>query len=1164
MKQLILKILKWFLIVTCVALIIALVIGGVLLLQWPWWTGCFILTGILGLCLVVVLVRKLLLRRREQNFVHQVIEQDESYLSSLGKKEKKNSQELQDRWKEAMEALRRSNLRKRGNPLYVLPWYMIVGESGSGKTTAIKSADLSSPFAEISRTSGISGTRNCDWWFFEQAIILDTAGRYAIPVDEGRDKDEWQQFLSLLTKFRKKEPLNGLVVTIATDKLFNASAEDLDAAGKSIRRRIDELSRVLGATFPIYVLVTKCDLIQGTTQFCDRLTEKIHEQAMGIVNTEGSKDTDTIVAKAVSTIGDRLREIRLLLFEKPDPKGIDPSLLIFPEEFEKLKDGLSVFVRSTFQENPYQETPNFRGIFFSSGRQEGTPYSHFLKDLGLIEEQEVLADRSRGLFLHDFFAKILPGDRGLFSMTQRAIAWKRLTRNLGLTAWVAIIIALCGLLSFSFVKNLKTLRDVSNELTQAPVLQGDLLNDIVTMDRFRQTVLRVETQNSRWWIPRFGLNQSRYIESELKQKYCNQFRSGFLAPLEKRMTDSMTQFSAATSQAIIGSHVAYLVKRINLLKARMAGESLVSLQTHSQPTFNLTAGDAEQSLLPEMVQQISDLNLYYLLWQQDTSGLNQEMADLQNWLKYILTLKGVKLNWLAEWINADPGYTATTMAEFWSEELVDARNPSVPPAFSVAGKAGIDTFLGEIEAALFDPLLIANQKAAFHSWYADSYFRYWQTFAAAFLKVPGKLTSPTQLQTVGIRMATDEGPYFGLLSRISRELEPMLVEQEGPAWTTLVEDFKRVRQQARLVAKGEGKQPGILKKAVKSVSKSINKAEKTLGTQAAGTLSMEKRLLAGKMFVAYQTAIEEMKPAYASRNVAYQTVADIFSGDAATSKIPYYTAVNSLEKLRAILKTTDKESQTIWHLIAGPNDFFYRYALKETACRLQEIWEQDILVELQDISSSSNMNQLLMGKGGLAQKFLDGPAKPFIGRSVQKGYYARKVHGRPVDFDKNFFVYLTKGAIAAKHVKENYKVTINAEPTGANRDAAVKPHLTMLELQCADGKVQLINQNYPVSKTFQYSPQSCGDVIFKIEVGDIRLTKKYQGFDAFPKFLKDYERGKRVFFPKEFPKEMRALKMIGVKYITVRYKLQGHKPVLKLLRSAPGKVPQTIVRCWDS
>ena len=97
-----------------------------------------------------------------------------------------------------------------------------MGESGSGKTTSIGSAKLSSPFAEVTRTSGISGTRNCDWWFFEQAIILDTAGRYTIPVDEGRDKEEWQGFLKLLVKYRKKEPLHGLIVTVAADKLLKA------------------------------------------------------------------------------------------------------------------------------------------------------------------------------------------------------------------------------------------------------------------------------------------------------------------------------------------------------------------------------------------------------------------------------------------------------------------------------------------------------------------------------------------------------------------------------------------------------------------------------------------------------------------------------------------------------------------------------------------------------------------------------------------------------------------------------------------------------------------------------------------------------------------------------------------------------------------------------
>ena len=263
MKGTFLKFLKIFLIISAVALGILLIFGVVLSVGWPMWMGFFILVGLVGVGLGALFLRKMWLRRREERFVEEIIDQDESYLKTLEGKEKDAARDLHDRWKEAINTLRRSHLRKQGNPLYVLPWYLVIGESGSGKSTAIQSARLSSPFAEVSRVSGVSGTKNCDWWFFEQAIIIDTAGRFAIPIDEGRDKDEWQSFLTLLAKYRKKEPLNGLVVTIAADKLLEAEPEDLEHDGQSIRRRIDELMRVMGAKFPVYVLVTKCDLIQG-------------------------------------------------------------------------------------------------------------------------------------------------------------------------------------------------------------------------------------------------------------------------------------------------------------------------------------------------------------------------------------------------------------------------------------------------------------------------------------------------------------------------------------------------------------------------------------------------------------------------------------------------------------------------------------------------------------------------------------------------------------------------------------------------------------------------------------------------------------------------------------------------------------------------------------
>jgi len=50
---------------------------------------------------------------------------------------------------------------------------------------------------------------------------------------------------------------------------------------------------------------------------------------------------------------------------------------------------------------------------------------------------------------------------------------------------------------------------------------------------------------------------------------------------------------------------------------------------------------------------------------------------------------------------------------------------------------------------------------------------------------------------------------------------------------------------------------------------------------------------------------------------------------------------------------------------------------------------------------------------------------------------------------------------------------------------------------------------------------------------------------------------------REFPDEKSALKRMGIKYITVKYQFTGHRPVLKLLGSAPGRIPRSIAKCWD-
>jgi type VI secretion system protein ImpL len=1164
-KELILKTLKVLFFFALAGLAVILVFGVVLSLGWPWWMGFFVLLGLIGLAIGFLFLRRIWQKRREQRFVDEIIAQDESRLKSVGGTEREQLQELQGSWKEAIDALRRSHLKKQGNPLYVLPWYLVIGESGSGKTTALQSARLSSPFAEVSRTSGISGTKNCDWWFFEQAVVIDTAGRYAIPIDEGRDKDEWQQFLTLLSKYRKKEPLNGLVVTITADKLQEASPEALEQDGVSIRRRIDELMRVLGAKSPVYVLVTKCDLVQGMTQFCDQLPEKDLDQAMGLINHDLSKDVETFIENGTRTMSERLRDLRLLLLHQSTSGGVDPALLLFPEEFERLETGLQSFITGALQENPYQETPQLRGLFFSSGRQEGSPYSHFLKALDLITAKDVLPGTNKGLFLHDFFAQILPRDRRLFAPTRRALEWNRFTKNLGLIAYVAFALAICGLLSFSFAKNLRSLNGARDQFKEPPILSGNTLEDVITMDRFQQAILNVSERNSNWWIPRLGLTESEEVEAGLKDKYRDQFRDGFLASFDEEMTAKMARFSTTTPDVVIGNHVAHLVRRINLLKARLQGERLETLQVRPQPSFGTIVAQADEAIQSDVQEMFTRLYLHNLDWSTDSSQINQELIHLQNWLKLILTEIRPDLSWLIAWVNTQETLFPLALEDFWGGSVSLQDETMVDPVFTRKGKNQLDSFVAELEAALPapGPPMIKRQKLDFEARYARDYIKVWFEFVSGFAQGAERLKGREDWQQVATRVAAGQGPYLALLDTIVLELEPVTSEENRPPWLEPVYQFQLIKTLAAEQAPGRDLS-GLAKltKAGKKVVSKVSRAKKKLG-KVSSSMPPGSELTAAKEYQKYQNALKEITPASRSAKLAQEMAFQVFSEDPATSKSPFFAAADAVEKLKAALGGGVETEVILGKLIAGPPHFLWQYVRMETACELQDRWEQEVLAEVEDMPDKQ---QLALGPDGYVWKFVkdEGPAAPFIKRSPQKGYYyAKKAEGLggTIPFKDSFLTFLKEGEAGAVPRKENYTVGIRGLPAGAN-PGAILPHLTSLELQCGGGVQTLSVWSFPKAKTFNWSPENCGDVVLNIGISDITLSKKYTGYNAFPQFLQDFEKGKRIFFLNDFPQYKVALRTLGVKYISVTYQLSGHKKALALLKIGRAKLPMNIVTCW--
>lgn len=1156
------NILKIALIAVSVILTILLIFGFVLVMDWPWWVGFFVLLFFAGLGVGALFLRKLLIRRREQQFVSQVIEQDESRIKAVQGKEKDELAVIQGKWKEAVEALRKSHLRKYGNPLYVLPWYMVIGESGSGKTTALNSAKLSSPFVEVTRTSGLSGTKNCDWWFFEQAIIIDTAGRYAIPIDEGRDKEEWQRFMNLLLKYRKREPLNGLIVTVSADKLLESPPQTLEEDGKNIRRRLDELMRVLGAKFPVYVLVTKCDLVQGMTQLCNHLPDKSLDQPMGFINQELSTNAASFLEQAVNAVGERLRNHRLLLLHQPEAKGIDPGLLLFPEEFENLKKGLDSFIKGAFLENPYQETPILRGLYFSSGRQEGTPFSHFLNALGLIGEKEVLPGTSKGLFLHDFFSNILPKDRGLLTPTKKAVEWSILTRNLGLTAWIILGLAVCGLLSFSFVKNLRTLRTVSHEFAKPPVLQRDFVTDLLNMERFNQAVLAIEKQNQGWWIPRFGLRESINVELALKDKYCQQFKQGFLSPFDGKLKENIARFSVSVPDEVFGQYVSHIVRRLNLLKAHLDGEEFEKLQTRPQPTYVSSLSPGGQGIDYATRQKFGNLFLYYLHWRSDTTEMNKEADMMRAWLKDLLRIKGAHPQWIVAWVNKDGTIPPVTLKDFWGGSLTVPGAAVVESAFSRKGKETIDSLFKEIETALDEPAFMERQRMEVDTWYRRNCFEAWQKFAAGFSDGIKGLNGKNEWQQAAAKTATNEGAYFVFFDRLAEELEPVVTGENIPAWLQQVYQFQNV--------KNLGAVGGLVAKTTEEGKKFIDRIKGKLGRKIE-TTTLESQSAAVKAFQDYQAALSAISQNAASRGQLYQIVTQTFSEDPLTGKSTIAVGYAAASRLKSNLSGRYAADDIFGRLITGPVDYLYRFARNETACQLQSQWEKEVLAESQGASGQQAV-EILLGQEGVVWKFVKGPAAPFVEYKAARGYFTKEVLGGAVSFENSFFSFLTSGARAKaatipQQQPQTSKVQISGLPTDANPDASIKPHKSHLELTCTGGMQTLTNLNYPISKTFYWSPATCSDVYLQIDVGNVNIKKLYSGSQAFVEFLRDFPGGHHTFNANEFPQERDDLKKMGIKFIKVNYQFSGEQAVLKTTESLPGfgqaQAPGNIASCWD-
>ena len=386
-------------------------------------------------------------------------------------------------------------LKDRGIDPYELPWYVVVGESGGGKTELLRrcGAAGAASYGMTDPLQGVGGTLNMNWWFYNRAIILDTAGRLWEDRENPGSLSEWEEFLKLLVKSRTLTPINGLILVVPATSLLRDRADDIDTKTATIVEQLHRMRNSLEIRFPVYIIVSKCDLIPGFREFFDHITQPdLQHQILGWSNRQdidaplqldmpvmedetGFGPGKTRLEAELGALVDRLAVRRLALLRDPTPAG--PSgkrlddvdgIFAFPDQFRQhVVPTLTQYITKIFATGRYDRKPLFlRGIYFTSSMREGSPLDEDLarllgKTLDEYAVEEGGQREERAYFLRDLFDQKIFREPGLVS---RSATPRRQFRRYRAALVLCAFLGIAVLFGLSLLASRRFRQGVGNDL----------------------------------------------------------------------------------------------------------------------------------------------------------------------------------------------------------------------------------------------------------------------------------------------------------------------------------------------------------------------------------------------------------------------------------------------------------------------------------------------------------------------------------------------------------------------------------------------------------------------------------------------------------------------------------------------------------------------------
>ena len=502
-----------------------------------------------------------------------------------GPDDKQRKRQTREEMAAAIARLKASRLadgRSGRDALSILPWYLVLGAPQSGRSALIARGGLPFPVAGDPSDACTVG-RSCCWWFSNQAVLLETDGRFAADPGQTTAAD-WDVFLELLRKQQRDPVLNGLIVAIAADDLVSRDAAWLEERAALLRRRLDRIVEKLDLVCPVYLIITRCDLINGFQEFFGDLQGSARDQVWGATfsaNLMTSPLPGEIFQQEFDLLMQALDRRRLpRLIRTEQDRATQQQAFLFPIEFYKLRDKLRAFGEALFAPSSYAHQPPWRGFYFTAaGGGEGRPAETVLADMSQViglpglpsyaPPPPIQGSGREASFLKLLLLNVLIPDQHLARPTARALrrqhSWRLALRGLACIA-LPVLLALS---TVSLVRNLQLASDARRlaEEVRGVVPAGEQARDVAAALAQLEPLRRRLVELDAWGRRRpltvgMGLYRGDRVGQSLRRVYFERLRVVLLRHSRDRLERDLLGDYPATREDFNRFFTRYQVYRM--------------------------------------------------------------------------------------------------------------------------------------------------------------------------------------------------------------------------------------------------------------------------------------------------------------------------------------------------------------------------------------------------------------------------------------------------------------------------------------------------------------------------------------------------------------------------------------------------------------------------